>query len=351
MKFILIKHKYVGLLLMLVLLLSLAFGNRISSTAAIATDDEPALPYIIGDADGDGKVTQRDAIAISEHVARLRELKGTGLLAADVDGNGQVTVKDAAAIARYLMKMDTVKNEIGKWIPSPPKDYIPPVPARIATPISSSQGKPIEKGDTVQYAFNLKSETQIQVIQASIYYDPEFLEVIKVDTSTFADSAIQNSETAGEIRFYAVNLKNGFDFTETRPLVTVKFKVLKDGDANIDISVICLDDVDGKFYFDYGVAVEQVPGYFEFEPVVTNLAYYVLGDSDQDVKITVKDVTAIQRHIAKIISLDDTALKAADADQDGNVTIKDATVLQKHIAKINLKGKPGENIGKWINLE
>ena len=77
---------------------------------------------------------------------------------------------------------------------------------------------------------------------------------------------------------------------------------------------------------------------------------YLLGDADQDEKITVKDATRVQKHVAKMQAylLNGLALKAADADEDGKITVKDATVIQKYVAKFNLEGKPGKNIGKWF---
>ena len=78
---------------------------------------------------------------------------------------------------------------------------------------------------------------------------------------------------------------------------------------------------------------------------------WLLGDADQDEKITVKDATRVQKHVAKMQAylLNGLALRAADADEDGKITVKDATVIQKYVAKFNLEGKPGKNIGKWFD--
>ena len=59
-----------------------------------------------------------------------------------------------------------------------------------------------------------------------------------------------------------------------------------------------------------------------------------LGDTDNDGKITVKDATLIQKAVASIIKLDDTASKCADVNADGKVNIKDATAIQKFVAHI-----------------
>ncbi len=58
----------------------------------------------------------------------------------------------------------------------------------------------------------------------------------------------------------------------------------------------------------------------------------MLGDVNGDNRVNINDVTAIQRHIAKIENLSDSSLFAADVNQDGNVIITDATTIQIHIA-------------------
>lgn len=58
------------------------------------------------------------------------------------------------------------------------------------------------------------------------------------------------------------------------------------------------------------------------------------GDTNQDGKITIQDVTAIQKHLANIKKLTGNAKKAADFNDDGKITIKDATAIQRHLAKI-----------------
>ncbi len=60
----------------------------------------------------------------------------------------------------------------------------------------------------------------------------------------------------------------------------------------------------------------------------------MLGDVDNDQKITIMDATAIQRHIAKTKTLSDDALSRADTDKDSKVSIMDATAIQRYVAKL-----------------
>ena len=63
-----------------------------------------------------------------------------------------------------------------------------------------------------------------------------------------------------------------------------------------------------------------------------NYKTYLIGDVDLDGRITIKDATKIQKHIAKLLELSDVSLKLADANNDLKVSVKDATQIQKFIA-------------------
>ncbi len=70
----------------------------------------------------------------------------------------------------------------------------------------------------------------------------------------------------------------------------------------------------------------------------------ILGDANEDNEVNIKDATAIQKHIAKLAELSDTALLLADTDADEDVNIKDATAIQKHIAGIDTNYPIGERL-------
>ena len=59
---------------------------------------------------------------------------------------------------------------------------------------------------------------------------------------------------------------------------------------------------------------------------------FTFGDANGDGIINVKDVTAIQRHLANYEILTDKELGAADVNFDGKIDIDDATLLQMYLA-------------------
>ena len=70
----------------------------------------------------------------------------------------------------------------------------------------------------------------------------------------------------------------------------------------------------------------------DFIPVSSE---YAIGDANLDGKINIRDVTAIQRHIADIEKFNDAQLAVADTNGDGAVDISDATHLQRYLAEYN----------------
>ncbi len=58
------------------------------------------------------------------------------------------------------------------------------------------------------------------------------------------------------------------------------------------------------------------------------------GDADHNGKVDIIDVTSIQQHLAKLITLDDETLNLIDVDGDGKIAIIDCTTVQQYVAKI-----------------
>ena len=68
---------------------------------------------ILGDVNGDGKVTAKDSMLIQRFVINLEKLDNNQQKLADVDGNNKVTNADALSILRYTIKAN-VKYPIGQ---------------------------------------------------------------------------------------------------------------------------------------------------------------------------------------------------------------------------------------------
>ena len=60
---------------------------------------------------------------------------------------------------------------------------------------------------------------------------------------------------------------------------------------------------------------------------------YMPGDVNGDGRVTIGDVTEIQRYIAELCDFDRRAFLAGDVNRDGDVTVADATLLQRYLAE------------------
>lgn len=70
----------------------------------------------------------------------------------------------------------------------------------------------------------------------------------------------------------------------------------------------------------------------------------ILGDSNRDSKVNVKDATFIQKYLAKLLSFDEDNFICSDCNGDEKVNIKDATWIQKYIANIDCPYDLGSEI-------
>lgn len=68
--------------------------------------ESPFKDIIIGDADGDGKVTINDATMIQKYLVEFDMPDNFVLKACDVNGDGKVTISDATDIQRFIAEMD-----------------------------------------------------------------------------------------------------------------------------------------------------------------------------------------------------------------------------------------------------
>lgn len=64
-----------------------------------------------------------------------------------------------------------------------------------------------------------------------------------------------------------------------------------------------------------------------------------IGDANVDGKINVKDATAVQKHLAKLLNLGERSKLLGDADNNQKLNVRDATTIQKHIAGIEVKSQ------------
>ena len=83
--------------------------KEVSDTDRVAWNAKPSMVIteipkgrMLGDVDGDGKITEEDITYISEHISGNRTLTGADFWCADINGNNIVNNSDSTQIFRYL---------------------------------------------------------------------------------------------------------------------------------------------------------------------------------------------------------------------------------------------------------
>lgn len=89
-------------------------GLEIATDAPLATGMTATFSgssytlVITGDANGDGKITITDVVALQSHVVGKQTLEGAYAKAADLNGDGKVTITDVVKAARVVVGKDTI---------------------------------------------------------------------------------------------------------------------------------------------------------------------------------------------------------------------------------------------------
>lgn len=77
-----------------------------TTTAPVPTTTVPVptttAPFVLGDVDGDGILTIKDATYIQKYLAEYTEFSSISLKVGDVDGDGRISIKDATSIQSIL---------------------------------------------------------------------------------------------------------------------------------------------------------------------------------------------------------------------------------------------------------
>ena len=183
-------------------------------------------------------------------------------------------------------------------------------------------------------------------------YEPPQFQSQKDEKTEIVVEAVTNAtlsvvEVTEKIKFDEVNLKlSGEKVSKFFDITLVEDGEAVQPDGTVTVKIPC-DDENAKVYRfeDDGtltdMEAEFVDGFmvfttehFSFYVVTEAASEFDLGDANKDGKLNIRDATAIQKFLAKIVDFDEEAQALADFDGNGKVNVKDATAIQKKLAGI-----------------
>ena len=74
----------------------------------IVSEGKSFAVIVAGDANGDGRITITDVVAMQSHVVGKKKLEGAYTLAVDLNGDGKITITDVVKAARIVVGKDTI---------------------------------------------------------------------------------------------------------------------------------------------------------------------------------------------------------------------------------------------------
>lgn len=154
------------------------------------------------------------------------------------------------------------------------------------------------KGDVITYKLEIDEAAEaFSGIDISVYYDPDCLTLNtqKISLPIFKN-ALFNSELAGEIRFNAIDVVNGFDFTKGGTVISAAFTINKDAKDSTDVTFSIREL--------YGMNAEAgADNLTDYKTSVT----IIDGEEESDKIVKPKNIDEIEKVL--LTQYDDTAKK------------------------------------------
>ncbi len=170
-------------------------------------------------------------------------------------------------------------------------------------------------------------------------------ETTQIIVEAVTKASLSVVEITDKFMFDEVNLKlSGETVSKFYDITLVEDGEAVQPDGKVTVKIPCDDETAKVYRFEddgtlTDMNAEFVDGFMVF--TTEHFSYYVvtkaasefeLGDVNRDGKINIKDATAIQKYVAKLVEFDDEQLALADFNGDTKVNVKDATTIQKKIA-------------------
>lgn len=249
---------------------------------------------------------------------------------------GAVTYKFTAGSSNGTVVLYEGSANMVSWVPTTAGTYTLAVTVTDTAGNTNSRSMTYEIGDasTLQDVFikglsnSLGSATQIKK-GAAVSFTMDALGGKVGNNLLFYKFAITEPDNATNVAYYTTS--KAYTYTPTKlGEYTIKVSVQNSNNKTLTKTYTynCVDTIVDNTDPTIPTTPSNPPTEPTDKPTQPTQATYKLGDVNKDTFINISDVTAIQKHLAKIETID---LTYADTDKDSVVSIKDATYIQKYL--------------------
>lgn len=83
-------------------------GDVLGTGAKVKVEDKEYTLVVLGDVNGDGKITPLDYVKIKNNIMNITKLEGVNISAGDVNKDGKITPLDYVKVKNHIMNMSTI---------------------------------------------------------------------------------------------------------------------------------------------------------------------------------------------------------------------------------------------------
>ncbi len=179
--------------------------------------------YILGDVNGDDKVSLPDLVKLARYFAKMETLTETNLEAADVNEDGKTTLPDLVKLARYFAKMDTLGGtNTASYASFAEGEDVEDVTEKFILSVQDSV--PVTNGveQTVTTTISIDQNPGVAAFGVYVDYDAEAMALESITTNGLFATEMPNEDPAYILAYSTT------DNTETGAYATLTFKVPAD---------------------------------------------------------------------------------------------------------------------------
>lgn len=186
----------------------------------------------------------------------------------------------------------------------------------------------------------IKHNTGLMGFTFTFNYDPSVLKIDSANMSaSFKGSFFTDIDQNKNGQFTCIWFGND-DVYSNGDFLTLTFNVLTQNESSGNITIT---------YNEKDIISEKIDGVKISTPSISyklnKQRKYLLGDVDGNGNVDIRDVTALQRHLAEMEPIvDEYLILAADANCDGSLDISDATTIQMYLAEYPLPYSIGQSM-------